>query len=84
MPTPLTREELCQSLGELFDLFAEWDGLIEPDYPKDDEGFPVGDSTEANMARLIDEVTSRTSRLIFNLQWRGMVAAKGEEPWSGE
>jgi hypothetical protein len=39
---PLTREQLCEALGELFDIFNEWDGLIECE--EDAEGFPVGDS----------------------------------------
>jgi hypothetical protein len=70
---PLAREQLCEALGELFDIFNESDGLIECE--EDAEGFPVGDSNEANMKRLISEVTGRTSRLIVNLQLRGIEAA---------
>ena len=70
---PLTREEICKSLDELFDLLNEWDGLIQCE--EDAEGLPVGDSLEANTKRLIADVTSRTSRLIFQLLIRGMEAA---------
>ena len=62
---PLTREEICKSLDELFDLFNEWDSLIQCE--EDAEGFPVGNSLEANTKRLIADATSRTSRLIFQL-----------------
>jgi hypothetical protein len=78
---PLTREQLCQELGELFDIFNEWDGLIECE--EDAEGFPIGDSNEANMKRLISDVTERTSRLIVKLQLRGIEAAPPRKPeWS--
>ena len=70
---PLTRELLQSALSELFDIFSEWDGLIECEH--DANGWPVGDSNEANMKRLFTEVTSRTSGLIFNLNVRGMEAA---------
>jgi hypothetical protein len=75
---PLTREHLCQALGEMFDIFNEWDGLIECE--EDAEGFPVGDSNEANMKRPISEVTGRTSRLIVKLQLRGIEAAPPTKP----
>jgi hypothetical protein len=42
---PLTREQLCEALGELLDIFNEWDGLIECE--EDAKGFPVGGSNEA-------------------------------------
>ena len=78
---PLTREQLCEALGELSDIFNEWDGLIACE--EDAEGFPVGDSNESNMKRLISEVTGRTSRLIVNLQLRGIEAAPPTKPdWS--
>ena len=70
---PLTREEIRKSLDELYDLLNEWDGLIQCE--EDAEGFPVGNSLEANTKRLIADATSRTSRLIFQLLIRGMEAA---------
>src|SRR6516225_755247 len=62
-----------ESLDELFDLFNEWDSLIQCE--EDAEGFPVGNSLEANTKRLIADATSRTSRLIFQLLIRGMESA---------
>ena len=46
---PLTREQLCEALGELLDIFNEWDGLIECE--EDAEGFPVGERMKPGMER---------------------------------
>lgn len=70
---PLTRIQLQSARSQLFDIFDEWDGLIECEM--DADGWPVGDSDQANMKRMVTDVTSRTSRLIFNLSMRGMEAA---------
>jgi hypothetical protein len=70
---PLTREIMQGALGELYDTFEAWDALIECEM--DADGWPAGDSNEANMKRLCSEVTWRTSLLIFNLNVRGMEAA---------
>lgn len=70
---PITRDELRSACGELYDIFNEWDGLI--DCEEDADGFPVGDSLEANVKRMIDEVTTRMSRIMFNSLVRGMEAA---------
>ncbi|MDA9521462.1 hypothetical protein XI06_14145 [Bradyrhizobium sp. CCBAU 11434] len=69
---PFTREEIRTALSELYDIANEWDGLIECE--KDENGWPKGDSLEANMKRLITDVTSYTSRLMFNLSICGMEA----------
>ncbi|MDA9521472.1 hypothetical protein XI06_14205 [Bradyrhizobium sp. CCBAU 11434] len=69
---PLTREEVRAALGELYELANEWDGLIECE--QDENGWPKGDSLEANMKRLITDVTSCTSFLMFNLLTCGMQA----------
>ncbi|MFK4727126.1 hypothetical protein ABIE89_008226 [Bradyrhizobium niftali] len=70
---PLTRDDLHAALSELFDIFSEWDGLIQCEL--DADGFPAGDSLEANVKRLISEVTDRTSRIKFNMEVRGLAAA---------
>jgi hypothetical protein len=50
---------------------------------EDAEGFPVGDSNEANHEAADAEVTGRTSRLIVKLQLRGIEAAPPTKPgWS--
>ena len=74
---PLTREDIQRALGRLFDNFSEWDVLIECE--KDADGWPAGDSNEANMKRLILDVMETTSLLIFNLRMRGMEAAPPHE-----
>jgi hypothetical protein len=40
---------LCEALGELLDIFNEWDGLIECE--EDAEGFPVGERMKPGMER---------------------------------
>jgi hypothetical protein len=60
-----TKPEVRASLGELFDVLNEWDALIECE--ADAEGFPVGDSLEANVKRRIADAAARTSRIMLQL-----------------
>ena len=78
---PFTREEIIRALDELYGVFDEWDALVECEV--DAEGFPVGDSLEANMKRLISEATSSTSRLIIQLYLRGIEAAPPVDVMNG-
>lgn len=76
---PFTRDELRRALGEVVDVLSEWESMIECEV--DDQGYPVGDSDAANMRRVLSDATSRISRIMFNLQIRGM---RAEPPISFE